>query len=46
MVTLTKPPINAMSNKRFLALNVILQVLLSIEIFESRVGFILKINIT
>lgn len=42
MVTLTEPPINATSNKRFLALNEILQILLRIEIFESRVVFILK----
>lgn len=45
MVTLTEPPINATSNKRFLALNEILQILLSIEIFESRVVFILKLKI-
>lgn len=45
MVTLTVPPINTTSNKRFLALNEILQILLSIEIFESRVVFILKLKI-
>lgn len=44
MVTLTEPPINATSNERFLALNEILQTLLSIEIFESRVVFILKLR--